>query len=81
MYFPLIVHEALMVEPTETESKSTLDNFAKAMKQILKESKENPELLFKAPQNAAVTRVDEVLAAKEPILSWQMYQEWLKNQE
>ncbi|NHJ40526.1 MAG: glycine dehydrogenase subunit 2 [Asgard group archaeon] len=81
MYFPLIVHEALMIEPTETESKSTLDGFTEAMKQILKESKENPELLLKAPHNAAVSRVDEVLAAKEPILSWQMYKEWLKEQE
>ena len=81
MYFPLIVHEALMIEPTETESKSTLDDFTEAMKQILKESKENPELLLNAPQNAAVTRVDEVLAAKEPILSWQKYKEWLTKQE
>jgi glycine dehydrogenase subunit 2 len=81
MYFPLIVNEALMVEPTETESKSTLDAFTEAMKQILQESKDNPELLHNAPQNTAVTRVDEVQAAKEPILSWQMYKEWLAKQE
>jgi len=75
IYFPLIVHEALMIEPTETETKKTLDAFAETMKQIAKECRETPEVLFNAPQNAAVTRVDEVLAAKEPILSWQMYQE------
>jgi glycine dehydrogenase subunit 2 len=81
MYFPLIVNEALMVEPTETESKDTLDTFTEAMKQILQESKDNPEILLKAPHNTAVTRVDEVLAAKETILSWQMYQEWLEKQQ
>ncbi len=75
VYFPLIVHEALMVEPTETESKRTLDTFAEAMKQILKESKENPEVILKAPQNTPVSRVDEVLAAKEPILTWFMYKQ------
>lgn len=72
IYFPLIVHEALMVEPTETETKQTLDDFADAMKQILKESKENPEIVLNAPQNTPVGRIDEVLAAKEPILSWLM---------
>ena len=72
IYFPLIVHEALMVEPTETETKQTLDDFADAMKQILKESKENPEIVLSAPQNTPVGRIDEVLAAKEPILSWLM---------
>ncbi|MHA1629376.1 MAG: aminomethyl-transferring glycine dehydrogenase subunit GcvPB [Candidatus Heimdallarchaeota archaeon] len=75
IYFPLIVHEALMIEPTETETKQTLDKFAEAMKQIAKECREQPELLVNAPQNTAVPRIDEVLAAKEPILSWQMYQE------
>jgi glycine dehydrogenase subunit 2 len=61
-----------MVEPTETETKQTLDDFANAMKQILKESKENPEIVLSAPQKTPVGRIDEVLAAKEPILTWKM---------
>ena len=61
-----------MVEPTETQTKQTLDDFADAMKQNLKESKENPEIVLNAPQNTPVGRIDEVLAAKEPILSWLM---------
>jgi len=72
IYFPLIVHEALMIEPTETETKQTLDDFTDAMKRILKESKENPEIVLNAPQNTPVGRIDEVLAAKEPILTWRM---------
>ncbi|MBK5112437.1 MAG: aminomethyl-transferring glycine dehydrogenase subunit GcvPB [Candidatus Heimdallarchaeota archaeon] len=75
VYFPLIVHEALMIEPTETETKQTLDDFTDAMKQILKESKENPEIVLSAPQKTPVGRIDEVLAAKEPILTWQMLQQ------
>jgi len=80
VYFPLIVPEALMIEPTETESKETLDAFAETMKQILQESRENPEIIHNAPQNTAVTRVDEVSSAKNPILSWQMYKEWLAKE-
>ena len=75
IYFPLIVHEALMVEPTETESKQTLDEFASAMAQILKESRENPDIVLNAPQTTPITRIDEVLAAKNPILTWKMYQQ------
>ena len=75
VYFPLIVHEALMIEPTETESKETLDEFTNAMKQILTEAHENPEIIKNAPQLTPISRVDEVLAAKEPILTWQMFRE------
>ena len=75
VYFPLIVHEALMIEPTETESKETLDQFADTMKQILTEARENPEIIKNAPQLTPISRVDEVLAAREPILTWRMYQE------
>ncbi len=64
-YFPLIVPEALMIEPTETESRETLDRFAQAMLTIAKEAAENPELLHDAPHNAPVQRLDEVKAAKE----------------
>lgn len=68
VYFPLIVDEALMVEPTETESKETLDAFIDAMIQIDKESYEDPDMLHHAPQNCPVTRVDEVMAARKPNL-------------
>lgn len=67
-YFPLIVHEALMIEPTETESKQTLDSFADALKKIAVEAHENPELLKNAPHNTPVGRLDEVKAAKELVL-------------
>lgn len=64
VYFPLIVHEALMIEPTETESKQTLDAFADAMLQIAREAEENPELLHKAPRSTPVSRLDEARAAR-----------------
>ncbi len=67
-YFPLIVHEALMIEPTETESKQTLDAFADAMKAIAKEARENPELLQKAPLTTPLRRCDEVKAARDLVL-------------
>jgi len=64
-YFPLIVHEALMIEPTETESKETLDSFAEAMLAIAREAHEQPSLLKEAPHTAPIGRLDEVLAAKQ----------------
>ncbi len=67
-YFPLIVKEALMIEPTETESKQTLDEFARIMLQIAKEAHDNPELLHEAPHNTPVGRLDEVKAAKDLVL-------------
>lgn len=67
-YFPLIVPEALMIEPTETESKETLDEFADALIKIAKEAKENPELLKEAPHNTPIGRLDEVKAAKDLVL-------------
>lgn len=67
-YFPLIVHEALLIEPTETEPKEELDNFIAVMKKIAEEAKTNPELLHEAPHNAPVRRVDEVKAAKQLVL-------------
>ena len=70
VYFPHLVDEALMIEPTETESKETLDAFSDALLAI---TKEDPELVRSAPHNASVSRVDEVRAAREPILSWRMY--------
>ena len=70
IYFPLIVPEALMIEPTETESKQSLDDFIQAMIQIAKEAKENPDLLRQAPYRVKVRRLDEVLAARKPKLKW-----------
>ncbi|MDO9121645.1 MAG: aminomethyl-transferring glycine dehydrogenase subunit GcvPB, partial [Anaerolineaceae bacterium] len=67
-YFPLIVHEALMIEPTETESKQSLDAFAEAMLAIAKEARETPELLKEAPHDTPIGRLDEVKAAKELVL-------------
>ncbi|GAI65018.1 unnamed protein product, partial [marine sediment metagenome] len=71
IYFPLIVKEALMIEPTETESKETLDAFASSMIQIRKEIKENPSAVKEAPHNLSIGRLDEVKAAKELNLRWQ----------
>ena len=71
IYFPLIVHEALMSEPTETESKETLDEFIEAMISISKEAKENPEILKNAPSTTNIKRIDEVRAARDLILKWE----------
>jgi glycine dehydrogenase subunit 2 len=68
--FPLIVPGALMIEPTETESKQELDLFIDAMMSIAKEVEETPELVLKAPHSTRTTRVDEVKAARKPILRW-----------
>ena len=70
MYFPLIVEEALMIEPTETESKETLDYFIEVMKTIAQEAADNPDVLHNAPQNTPNTRVDEARAARRPNLRW-----------
>ncbi len=67
VYFPLVVPEALMIEPTETESKETLDAFAET---LLKIQAEDPEMLHLAPHTLSISRPDEVKAAKEPILRW-----------
>jgi glycine dehydrogenase subunit 2 len=70
IYFPLIVPEALMVEPTETEAKETLDAFCDAMVAILREAAEQPELLKEAPHHRPVRRLDEVRAAKRPVVRY-----------
>ncbi len=70
IYFPLIVEECLMIEPTETESKETLDEFIAVMIQIAKEVEENPEIVQEAPHNTIVGRLDEVTAARKPILRY-----------
>ena len=68
--FPLIVHGALMIEPTETEGKPGLDAFVSAMKQIAREAEEDPQIVLQAPHTTPVKRVDEVGAAKNLILRW-----------
>ncbi|HEY8693390.1 MAG TPA: aminomethyl-transferring glycine dehydrogenase subunit GcvPB, partial [Chloroflexota bacterium] len=65
-----IVDECLLIEPTESESKRTLDNFAAVMRQIAREAGEDPELLTTAPHYSPVGRLDEVTAARKPILRW-----------
>ena len=69
-YFPLIVPEALMIEPTETESKLTLDAFVEAMTRIAQEARENPQILHNAPTTAPVGRLDELRAARALLLRW-----------
>lgn len=72
IYFPLIVHEAMMIEPTETESKQRLDDFVETMIRIAKEVDENPEIILTAPHNATVKKIDETLAARKPDLNYRM---------
>ncbi len=71
IYFPLVVHGALMIEPTETESKQTIDEFCDAMLAIAEEAKTHPELLKQAPIRAKVKRLDETAAARKPQLRWE----------
>ncbi len=70
VYFPLIVHEALMIEPTETETKDSLDRFADALLQIAEEAEKTPELLTGAPRTTPVSRFDEAAAARSPNVRW-----------
>jgi glycine dehydrogenase subunit 2 len=70
IYFPLIVPEAIMIEPNETESKETLDAFCDTMIVIAREAKENPDLVKSAPLTTAVRRLDDVKAAREPDVCW-----------
>ena len=71
VYFPLIVEEALMIEPTETESKETLDHYIDAMLQIADEAKNNPEIVQEAPHTTVVKRLDEATASRKPVLRYQ----------
>ena len=68
--FPLVVPGAMMIEPTESESKASLDLFVEAMKDIAQEAEEHPEIIFEAPHNTRVSRLDETTAARKPILRW-----------
>jgi len=70
IYFPLLFHESLMIEPTENESKETIDGFIQVMRQIAEEAKSDPEMVKSAPHNTPIGRVDDVLAAKHPIVTF-----------
>jgi glycine dehydrogenase subunit 2 len=71
IYFPLIVEECLMIEPTESESKETLDHFIDVMLKIAKEAEESPEMVTSAPHTTVVKRLDEVTAARKPVLKYE----------
>ncbi|MGE3724200.1 MAG: aminomethyl-transferring glycine dehydrogenase subunit GcvPB [Candidatus Sericytochromatia bacterium] len=79
VYFPLIVPEALMIEPTETENRATLDRFIAAMQQIAQESQENPDFVNHAPHAALIKRVDEAGANRKPAINWFMGREELPH--
>jgi glycine dehydrogenase subunit 2 len=68
VYFPLIVDEALLIEPTETETKETLDRFAGIVAEVLREAREDPEIARNAPYSTPVRRLDEARAARNPVL-------------
>ncbi|MBV9120040.1 MAG: aminomethyl-transferring glycine dehydrogenase subunit GcvPB [Chloroflexi bacterium] len=70
IYFPLIVDEDFLIEPTEGESKATLDGFAAVLRRILEEARSDPEVLSRAPHGTVVGRLDEVTAARRPVLRW-----------
>jgi glycine dehydrogenase subunit 2 len=70
IYFPLLFHESLMIEPTENESKETIDGFIGVMRRIAQEAKENPDEVKSAPHHTPIGRVDDVLAAKHPIVTY-----------
>ena len=71
IYFPLLFHQALMIEPTETESKETIDSFIGVMRTIAAEAAQDPNILHEAPHNAPITRPDETMAARNPILKYE----------
>ena len=77
IYFPLLFHESMMIEPTETESKETLDEFIDVMHKVAREARENPQLVLDAPLTTLVRKLDETTAAKNPILTYKA----LKEQE
>ena len=77
IYFPLLFHESLMIEPTENESKETLDDFIAVMRKIAEEAKTDPELVKSAPHNTPIGRVDDVLAAKHPVTTYKQ----LRNEQ
>ena len=80
IYFPLLFHESLMIEPTENESKETIDGFIQVMRQIAEEAKTNPELVKSAPHTTPIGRVDDVLAAKHPVVTYRQMLRELRDE-
>lgn len=78
IYFPLLFHESMMIEPTETESKETLDEFIEVMHKVAKEARETPEEVINAPLTTIVRKLDETTAAKNPILNFKALKESVK---
>jgi len=70
IYFPLIVHEALMIEPTECEGKEMLDSFIEALERIAEEAREDPKILHEAPTRASIRRLDQTHAARHPVFTY-----------
>ncbi len=81
IYFPLLFHQSIMIEPTETESKETIDAFIDAMKKIAKEAVDDPDQLKNAPTKTPIRRTDEVFAAKAMIFSYKDYIEYINSKE
>jgi len=75
IYFPLLFHESMMIEPTETESKETLDEFIEVMHKVAKEARETPQSVIDAPLTTIVRKLDETSAAKKPILNYKALKE------
>lgn len=71
IYFPMLFHQSLMIEPTETESKETIDGFIEVMHKIAAEAAQDPDILHQAPHNTPIGRPDETLAARQPVLKWE----------
>ena len=71
IYFPMLFHQSLMIEPTDTESKETLDGFIEVMHKIAAEAAQDPDILHQAPHNTPIGRPDETLAARQPVLKWE----------
>ncbi len=80
IYFPLLFHQSIMIEPTETESLQTIDQFIETMKTIAEEAKTEPETLRQAPLNTPISRTDEVFAAKQMIFTYKDYLEYIRNE-
>jgi len=81
IYFPLLFHESLMIEPAENESKETMDGFIEVMRRIAEEAKETPDIVKSAPHNTPIGRVDDVLAAKHPVVTYRQMCAGMQNTE
>ncbi len=81
IYFPLLFHQSIMIEPTETESLQTINSFIEVMKKVAEEAKSDPEMLRNAPHETPISRTDEVFAARKMIFTYKDYLDFMKNKE